>query len=462
MTTPASMALESVNPSTGKIIRTYEEFDDKELDDVLLKVDAAQKKWIHTPFSERSEIMKRAAGILLKNADAYSHLMAGEMGKPLSEGKAEVEKCAWVCNYYADHAQGFLRDETVTTEALKSYVHYEPIGVVFAIMPWNFPLWQVFRFASAALMTGNGVALKHSENITGCALAIEAIFKEAGFPENLFRSLLITRHKAEQVIQNPVVKAITLTGSVAAARSVASIAGAALKKTVMELGGSDPYIILGDANIDDTVDKCVRSRLLNSGQTCIAAKRFIVVESIYDAFIEKFVASMKAKTMGDPFKNPDIGPQARFDLRNNLHRQVTKSVEMGAKILTGGELPDMRGYFYPPTVLVGVTRDMPVYQEETFGPVAAVIKAMDETDAVEIANDTPYGLGAAIFTKDIEKGEQLAREKINAGNCFVNDFVKSDPRLPFGGVKNSGYGRELSINGIREFTNIKTIYIGKS
>jgi succinate-semialdehyde dehydrogenase / glutarate-semialdehyde dehydrogenase len=458
MTTSSSI-LQSVNPATGEIIRSYGEIDEKALDEVLFKVDFAQKKWMDTPFPKRSEAMKRASDILRKNADPYSRLMAREMGKPLSQGKAEIEKCAWVCDYYAENAKAFLQDEMIRTEALRSYIHYQPIGVVFAIMPWNFPFWQVFRFAAAAIMAGNGVALKHSENTTGCALEIEKIFMEANFPEDLFRSLLITRNSAEQVIRHPVVKAVTLTGSINAGRSVASIAGSALKKTVLELGGSDPYIVLADANIDDAADKCVRSRLLNSGQTCISGKRFIVVNSVYDEFIEKFVRLMASKTMGNPLDNPDVGPQARFDLRNELQRQVNESADMGAKILLGGKTPETAGFFYPPTVLAEVTRDMPVFFEETFGPVAAVIRAADETTAFQIANDSAYGLGAAIFTSNIEKGEQLAREKLDAGSCFVNDFVKSDPRLPFGGLKNSGYGRELSANGIREFINIKTIYV---
>jgi succinate-semialdehyde dehydrogenase / glutarate-semialdehyde dehydrogenase len=451
--------LQSVNPATGKIIESYEELDDQRLDEVLLGVDRAQKDWMKTTLSKRSETLKGAAAILRKNAGAYSHLMAQEMGKPVLQGQSEIEKCAWVCDYYAENAPGFLQDETVSTQAWKSYIHYAPIGVVFAIMPWNFPFWQVFRFAAAALMAGNGVALKHAENTTGCALEIERIFREAGFPDNLFRTLMISRHKAKQVILNPVIKAITLTGSVAAARSVASIAGGALKKTVMELGGSDPLVVLADANIDNAVDKGVRSRLLNSGQTCIAAKRFIAVESIYDSFIDKFVRLMKSKTMGNPIDNPDIGPQARFDLRENLHRQVTESVHMGAKILTGGFIPDSEGFYYPPTVLVDVNRDMPVCHEETFGPVAAVFRVKDEVDALAVANDSEYGLGATLFTNDLVKGELFARDRIHAGSCFVNDFVKSDPRLPFGGIKNSGYGRELSIYGIREFTNIKTVYL---
>lgn len=455
----AHTPLQSINPATGKLLKTYDEISDRELNDLIVNADKVQKIWKRTAFAERAEKLIRAATLLGENADEYGRVMAEEMGKPVSQGKAEAQKCAWVCEYFAENAEAFLRDEFFETDARKSYVHYEPIGVIFGIMPWNFPFWQVFRFAAPTLMAGNAVILKHSENVTGCALAIEKIFKQAGFPGDLFRALLIARDRARQVIEHPVVKGVTLTGSVAAGRLVASQSGAALKKTVMELGGSDPYIILEDADIDDAVAICVNSRLLNSGQSCIAAKRFIAVEKIHDEFVGKFVRTMKSKTMGDPFGNPDIGPQARIDLRDNLHRQVVKSVSQGAELLLGGKVPDMEGFFYPPTVLANVTRGMPVHDEETFGPVAAIVRATDESDAISIANDTEYGLGAAIFTRDLARGDKIAREEIRAGNAFVNAFVKSDPRLPFGGIKNSGYGRELSVMGIREFTNIKTVYV---
>ncbi len=462
MNTSPPLQLESVNPATGKIIRTYDAHDDAAIARLLDKADAAQKQWMEWGFSERGQKLRHAAAILKEKANAYSRLMAEEMGKPVSQGRAEAEKCAWVCTYYADNAPVFLQDERVETDAEKSFIHYAPLGVIFAVMPWNFPFWQVFRFAAGTLMAGNGIVLKHAENVTGCSLAIEQIFKDAAFPEDLFRSLIITRHKAGQVIEHPAVKAATLTGSVEAGRAVASQAGAALKKTVMELGGSDPYIILEDADLDAAAEKCAASRLLNSGQTCISAKRFIVCEKIYDKFVNRFVRAMQSKTMGNPLEDPDIGPQARADLRDNLHRQVTDSAEKGARILLGGTMPQGDGFFYPPTVLAGVTRDMPVFTEETFGPVAAVIKAQSEEEAIDMANDSPYGLGAAVFTRDAQKGERIAREKIHAGSVFVNDFVKSDPRLPFGGIRLSGYGRELNIYSAREFTNVKTVYVAKS
>lgn len=461
MNESSATPLQSVNPATGKVIRSYEKLDDAALARLLDKADAGQKQWMERDFPERAEKLRRAAEMLKENADDYARLMAGEMGKPLSQGRAESEKCAWVCDYYADNAPVFLKDEIVETGAEKSYIHYAPLGVIFAVMPWNFPFWQVFRFAAGTLMAGNGIVLKHAENVTGCALAIEAIFKVAGFPENLFRSLRITRHKARQVINHPVIKAITLTGSVEAGREVASLAGAALKKTIMELGGSDPFIVLADANMDDAVDKAVQSRLLSSGQTCISAKRFIVAEEIHDEFVRRFVQAMKSKTMGDPIDDPDLGPQARDDLRRKLHDQVIQSAKKGAAIRLGGTMPQGEGFYYPPTVLTEVTRDMPVFREETFGPVAAVIKAESEDAAIDIANDTAYGLGAAIFTRDVEKGERIARDKLHAGSCFVNDFVKSDPRLPFGGIKQSGYGRELHIYGAREFTNVKSVCAGR-
>ena len=450
--------LQSVNPATGKTIRGYDAMDDSDVAKLLDKADAAQRIWMKRSLSERAETLRHAASVLKNRVDPCSRLMAEEMGKPLSQGRAEMEKCAWVCNYYADNAPVFLKDEPVETGARKSYIHYAPLGLVFAVMPWNFPFWQVFRFAAGAVMAGNGVALKHAENVTGCSLAIEEIFRDAGFPENLFCSLPITRDSAGAVIGHPAVRAVTLTGSVEAGRTVAAMAGREMKKAVMELGGSDPYIILPDADMDNAVAKCVGSRLLNSGQTCISAKRFIVHKRIYEEFTDRFVRAMQSKTMGHPLDDPDIGPQARGDLRDALHRQVVESLEQGASLLLGGEIPPKEGFFYPPTVLSDVTRSMPVFREETFGPVAALIKADSETDAVEIANDSVYGLGAAIFTNDFEKGERIAREELQAGSCFINDFVKSDPRLPFGGIKLSGYGRELSFHGVREFTNIKTVY----
>jgi succinate-semialdehyde dehydrogenase/glutarate-semialdehyde dehydrogenase len=404
--------------------------------------------------------MKKAASILRNKKEDLGAIMTLEMGKPIAQSRAEVEKCAWVCDYFAENAEKFLQDEIIETDASKSFVTFQPIGVVLAVMPWNFPFWQVFRFAAPNLMAGNAGVLKHSSNVMGCALAIEDVFKEAGFPPNLFRTLVISSKKVSDAIKNKLVKAVTLTGSTAAGISVAKAAGEQLKKTILELGGSDPYLVLEDADLDKAADTCVNSRLLNGGQSCIAAKRFIIVESIYNDFEKLFVEKMKSKAMGDPFdESNNLGPQARNDLRDELHSQVKKSIEKGAKLLLGGEIPQGKGAFYPPTVLTNVKKGMPAYDEELFGPVAALIKVKNEAEGIKIANDTTFGLGAAVFTKDILRGERIAKKKLTAGSCFVNEFVKSDPRLPFGGINESGYGRELSAFGIKEFVNIKTVYI---
>ena len=452
--------LESVNPANQEKIKSYAEHSKEEIMAILGHADEAQKSWEKTDFSERSKLMRNAAEVLRKNAERFAKLMTNEMGKPISGARSEVEKCAWVCEYYAENAVEFLSDEVVETDASQSFVTFRPMGVILAIMPWNFPFWQVFRFAAPTLMAGNAGVLKHASNVTGCALAIEEVFREAGFPENLFRTLKVPGKKVSGVIENPVIKAVTLTGSVPAGKAVAEKAGSVLKKTVMELGGSDPYVILEDADLNPAAKTCATSRLINSGQSCIAAKRFIVVESVLDEFTEKFVAEMRSKTVGDPTnEDNDLGPQARNDLRDELHEQVAKSIEKGAKCILGGKISEKRGAWYPPTILTNVTPGMPAYEEELFGPVAAIIKATDEKDAIRIANDSKFGLGAAIFTGDVERGRLIAAKKIQAGCCFVNQFVKSDPRLPFGGILESGYGRELSHFGIKEFVNIKTVYV---
>jgi succinate-semialdehyde dehydrogenase/glutarate-semialdehyde dehydrogenase len=442
------------------VIARYREASPREVESVLEKAERAWLEWKETDFPQRSELMRRAAEILRTKAEAYAELMAAEMGKPLPQGKAEAEKCAWACDYYAENAERFLAAEPVATDASKSYVAYRPLGTVLAIMPWNFPFWQVFRFAAPALMAGNAAVLKHASNVFGCALEIEKIFREAGFPEGLFSTLLIGSGRVKEVIRHPAIKAVTLTGSTPAGKAVAAQAGARVKKTVLELGGSDPYLVLEDADLALAVETCVNSRLINGGQSCIAAKRFIVVRPIVEEFTERYVETMKAKKMGDPFEpGVDLGPQARVDLRDQLHRQVRRSVAKGARLLLGGEVPQGRGAYYPPTVLASVTKGMPAYDEELFGPVAAIIEAKDEEDAIRIANDSSFGLGAAVFTRDVERGERIARDRLEAGSCFVNALVRSDPRLPFGGIKESGYGRELSIFGIREFVNIKTVWI---
>ncbi|HKJ87525.1 MAG TPA: NAD-dependent succinate-semialdehyde dehydrogenase, partial [Gammaproteobacteria bacterium] len=382
-----------------------------------------------------------------------------EMGKPITGARAEAEKCAWVCEYYAEHAVEFLQEEVTGTDADSSYVRYEPLGSVLAVMPWNYPFWQVFRFAAPGLMAGNVGLLKHASNVPGCALAIEQIFAEAGFPEGVFQSLLIGSGPVSGIIEDRRVKAATLTGSEVAGRKVAEAAGRALKKTVLELGGSDPFIILKDADIRRAAQVGAGARCLNSGQSCIAAKRFIVVQDRLEEFTKVFVPLMSEQKMGDPMdEDTRIGPQAREDLREDLHRQVTGSVGKGAKILTGGEPSERKGYYYPPTVLTDVGKGMPAYEEEVFGPVAAIIPVSDEVQAIRMANDTQYGLGASLWSRDIGKAERLTRE-IQAGCVFVNNLVKSDPRLPFGGVKQSGYGRELGFHGIREFVNVKTVWM---
>jgi succinate-semialdehyde dehydrogenase/glutarate-semialdehyde dehydrogenase len=454
------MPIESINPSTGEVIATYEEASSENVAAILERADRAFQDWRRTDFDHRAGLMRRAGALLRDRTEEYAALMAREMGKPLAQGRAEVEKCAWVCDYYAAEAQGFLAAEEIATDASRSFVSYQPLGVVLAVMPWNFPLWQVFRFAAPGLMAGNAGVLKHSSNVMGCALAIEAVFRDGGFPPDLFRSLVIGSARVPGVIAAPQVKAITLTGSTPAGQAVATAAGAVLKRTVLELGGSDPYVVLQDADLELAVETCVSSRLINSGQSCIAAKRFIVVQPVLEEFTRLYVEKMRARKTADPFEEGvDVGPQARADLRDDLHRQVEESVAAGARVLLGGERPDGPGAFYPPTVLGDVAPGMPAHDEEMFGPVAAIIAARDEEDAIRIANDTVFGLGAAVFTRDVKRGERIAAQELEAGSCFVNAFVKSDPRLPFGGIKESGYGRELSVFGIREFVNIKTVYV---
>ncbi len=454
------MPIESINPANGETIEKYEEMSTEQVDAIIDQCHQAFVDWRDVPFAERARLMHAAARVLRDGKEDYARLMTAEMGKPIKQGRAEAEKCAWVCDYYADNAETFLASQAVRTDASKSFVAFEPIGVVLAVMPWNFPFWQVLRFAAPALMAGNGGILKHSSNVMGCALAIEDVFRKAGFPENLFRTLVIGGHRVAAVIESSKVMAVTLTGSTPAGQAVASKAGEMLKKTVLELGGSDPYVVLEDADLEQAVDACVTSRLINSGQSCIAAKRFIVLEKQKDAFEERYVELMKARKMGDPMEeDTDVGPQAREDLRDELHEQVKGSLAQGARLLLGGEVPDSPGAFYPPTVLSDVRKGMPAYDEELFGPVAAIIPVEDEEDAIRVANDTVFGLGAAVFTSDIQRGEEIATKRLHAGACFVNSFVKSDPRLPFGGIKESGYGRELSDFGIREFVNIKTVYV---
>ena len=454
------MSLEVINPSTGETIATYDEATSEELELIISQVQGAFVSWRRVDFAERANLLNQAAKVLRENSDKYARVMTEEMGKPIRDARSEVEKCAWVCDYYAEKGESFLQPEIIETDATKSFVTFQPLGVILAVMPWNYPFWQVFRFAAAGLMAGNTVILKHAANVPGCALAIEEVFRNAQFPEQVFRTILVGSDKVSRIIENPLVKAVTLTGSVGAGRAVAEKAGNMLKKTVLELGGSDPYLILEDADLEAAVETCVFSRLLNSGQSCIAAKRFVVVASQRKQFEKLFTERMAKAKMGDPMAGAtEVGPQARLDLREDLHRQVTQSIKRGARLLLGGKLPEGRGSFYPPTVLTEVTKGMPAYDEELFGPVGAIVPVKDEKEAIQVANETSFGLGAAVFTKDVARGERIAAEKLEAGCCFVNDFVRSDPRLPFGGVKESGYGRELSHYGIREFVNIKTVVV---
>jgi succinate-semialdehyde dehydrogenase/glutarate-semialdehyde dehydrogenase len=454
------MPLESINPTTGALIQSYREHAPHEVEQALLAANNAFATWRRTTFAERAAPVNAAAAILRTRKEEYGKLMALEMGKPFTQGIAETEKCAWVCDYYAENAERILSAEIIPTDATKSFVTFQPLGILLAVMPWNFPFWQVFRAAAPALMAGNAVVLKHASNVSGCALEIERVFRDAGLPDGLFKTFLLKSNRVSTLIEHPLVKAVTITGSTAAGKAVAAKAGEMLKKSVLELGGSDAYVVLEDANLNETVSTCVTSRLINNGQSCIAAKRFIVVEPLLKHFEEMFVERMQAQKVGDPLDvSVNVGPMARHDLRDELHEQVRRSAERGAKVLCGGEIPNDRGAFYPPTVLTNVKKGMPAYDEELFGPVAAIIAANDEADAIRIANDSVFGLGAAVFTSDLKRGERIAAEELEAGSCFVNAFVKSDPRLPFGGIKESGYGRELSAFGIREFVNVKTVWM---
>jgi succinate-semialdehyde dehydrogenase / glutarate-semialdehyde dehydrogenase len=453
--------MKSINPTNGDVVAEYPDHTWSEVEARLENAQRAFKHWRRTPMATRADHMRRAAEGLEARKDEFARLMALEMGKPMTAGRAEVEKCAWVCRYYADEAEGMLADRTIPTERTKSYVHHEPLGTVLAVMPWNFPFWQVFRFVAPGIMAGNVGVLKHASNVSGCSLVIEEVMIEAGFPAGVFASLLLPSSMVASVLEHPSVVAATLTGSDPAGRAVAAKAGAVLKKTVLELGGSDPYLILADADLPAAAATCATSRLINGGQSCIAAKRFIVLDEVAEQFTELFVAEMAKVEMGDPLlETTRLGPQARHDLRDDVADQVQRTVEAGARLLLGGSVPEGPGAFYPPTVLTGVEKGMPAYHDEIFGPAAAIITVADEDQAVEVANDTQFGLGAAVFSKDVARAERLAAERIDAGCCFVNSLVASDPRLPFGGVKTSGYGRELADLGIREFVNQKTVVVG--
>ena len=420
----------------------------------------AQRSWRRTGFAERARCMERAAQVLRARRDEFAALMTAEMGKPVSDGLAEVDKCASACEHFAANAERYLAREDVAIENTRAFVTFQPLGVVLAVMPWNFPFWQVFRFAAPALMAGNGGVLKHASNVPGCALAIESVFRDAGFPEDLFRTVLVRGDAVRALIDDPAIAAVTLTGSVAAGRSVAAAAGAALKKCVLELGGSDAYVVLEDADIAGAARVCAAARMVNGGQSCIAGKRFIVVRAVRRAFEDAFVAAMRAYEPGDP-RDPKtrLGPMQSVAARDQVHAQVEASVRGGAKVLLGGVVPNRRGAWYPPTVLTDVAPGQPAHDDEVFGPVAAIIEAADEGEAIAIANASEFGLGSAVLTRDLRRGERIAAEELDAGLAFVNDNVRSDPRMPFGGVKHSGFGRECAGYGIREFVNIKSVHV---
>lgn len=454
------MLIKSINPATGFESYSFNTVNSEELNELINISGRTFEVWSRSGFEERGELVYRIAQILEKKKIHLARLMAEEMGKLYSSGIAEIEKCARLCHYYAEHAEEMLQDESISTEAKKSYISYKPLGVVLVIMPWNFPFWQVIRCAIPAIMAGNTVVLKHSSLVPACAVEIEKIFKEADAPAGVFKTLLIHNTQVEDCVAHPYISAVSFTGSTDAGREIAALAGQYLKKSVLELGGSDPYIILNDADIPHAVKECVQSRILNTGQSCISAKRFIIEKGIYDIFQKKFIEEMSKLIMGFPMAEPThLGPMASLELRDQLHQQVMKSVSLGAKIELGGFKPPNSGAFYPPTILSNVQPGMPAFDEELFGPVAALVKAEDEVDAIMLANDSSFGLGAAIFSRDLEYAEKVANGLIDAGVVFVNEMVKSDPRLPFGGIKMSGYGREMSKIGIREFCNVKTIYI---
>lgn len=449
----------SINPATGEKISEYNRITSDE----ALEIIAASKKeyhlWKQKTFAERATLMYALADVLDENKEEYAQLATREMGKVIGQARKEVEKCAWICRYYAEHTSTLLANETVKTEATKSYVTFQPIGVILAVMPWNFPFYQAIRFAIPALMAGNTGVLKHASNVQGCAFAIEDAFKKAGFPKGVFMNLNVDSKDVKKLIEDKNIAAITLTGSDAAGRSIASIAGQNLKKTVMELGGSDAYIILDDVDLEEATDLATLGRLQNNGQTCIAAKRFIVHDAIYDEFLALFTKKMKAAKMGDPTSADSYyGPMARLDLRDELHNQVQKTIQQGGRLVLGGTIPEGKGAYYPASIVVDLKPGMEAFDNELFGPVASVIRAKDDAHAVELANNSQFGLGSGVFTKNTERGEKLALQ-LEAGSSFVNKLVVSDPRLPFGGIKNSGYGRELAAYGIREFVNTKTIWI---
>lgn len=453
------MKLLSINPANGEEINSYAKHSFDEVQYILSQVSEEQTRWEKVPLNFRQACLEQLAGILRDKAKEYGQIISLEMGKPISQSISEVEKCAWLCDYYREMAPSFLEDKIENIEGQKSIVSVQPIGIVLGIMPWNFPFWQVFRFVVPTITAGNGAVLKHASNVQGAANAIQTCFKESGFPENIFKNLSISGNEVERVIKHSSIDAVTFTGSTPVGKSIAKTAGSVLKKTVLELGGSDPFIILDDANINRAVDGSINGRLLNGGQSCIAAKRIIVTKKLYEEFSNLLKQKLSEKIMGDPMDDVDLGPMVSIEARSEIHHQVLCTIEEGGRLELGGEIPSETGAYYPITMIKDVKPGMTGFDEEIFGPVFILIRAENNEDAIRLGNLTKFGLGAAIFTSDIGMGEQIAKIEIKSGTCYVNDFVKSDPRLPFGGIKESGYGRELSSYGMLEFVNIKSVVI---
>lgn len=452
------MSLKSINPFTNKLIEEFQEFSEAKVEQILLQSVDTFEKWKRTDFRYRKSLMNKAADLLVKNVKEYSMTITMEMGKPISESKAEVEKCAWVCNYYAKNSEDFLKDESVDTDAYLSYIRYEPLGTVLGIMPWNFPFWQVFRFAVPTIMAGNTVLLKHASNVQMCAQHIENIFTQSGFPRSVLSNLTIGSDRVHSIIEHNAVKAVSLTGSEIAGQKVAETAGRNVKKCLLELGGNNAFIVLEDADLEKAAEVGIKARMMNAGQSCIAAKRFIIHANVKDKFIELFLEKLNALKQGDPAQDGiNIGPLATIQQAEAVDKQVKASVEMGARIIAGGKRMNA---FYAPTLVVDVRPGIPLFDEEVFGPVAPIIIARDTADAISLANQTKFGLGVSLFTNDLKKAQETVSD-FNDGAVFINELVKSDPRLPFGGTGRSGFGRELAIHGIREFVNIKTVYVKK-
>ena len=460
MATQTLSPIVTIDPSTEEQIERFEPFSPQRIEEALQRASTAFRAWRATSFSERSSAMRKVGMLLRERKNDYASLATREMGKPIAEAEAEVEKCATACDYFASEAERLLADSPHPSSATESYVAFRPLGIVLAVMPWNFPFWQVFRFGAAALMAGNVAVLKHASNVTGCSLAIEKLFLDAGFPRGVLGAIVVPGSEIDKIIADRRIVAVTLTGSDATGSAVAATAGKHLKKTVLELGGSDPFIVLADADLDLAADFAVRARFQNTGQSCIAAKRFIVESAIYDDFLERFVTRAKSLAFGDPSdRNNKLGPMARGDLRDGLFKQIEETASRGGRIATGGHKPSRKGYFLEPTIVTDVLPGMPMFEQETFGPAAAVVRARSAEEAVAIANDSQFGLGGNLWTRDLERAKRLAGD-METGNVFINGMTASDPRLPFGGVKRSGYGRELSEFGIHEFTNIQTVWIG--